>query len=148
MGRGQGLHDRPCQKVVNLRQNKNYTLLVDHNEKFPKLMGIMMRGNAAVLENKAAEVADLRLAQTRVQMGAKYNGRHGALRSDPPVPNNSTARGSNRRWLVITPRRIVTWDNHKLDHLQQSESIGCTLGITQRGLFFVTHHVTIAGPRF
>ena len=118
MGRGQGLHDRPCQKVVNLRQNKNYTLLADHNEKFPKLMGIMMRGNAAVLENKAAEVADLRLAQTRVQMGAKYNGRHGALRSDPPVPNNSTARGSNRRWLVITPRRIVTWDNHKLVHLQ------------------------------
>ena len=106
------------QKVVNLRQNDNCTLLIDRNEKFPELMGIMMRGNAAVLENNAAEEADPHLAQARIQMGTKYNGGHGSPPSDPPVPNNSTARGSNRRWLVITPRRIVTWDNHKLDRLQ------------------------------
>ena len=45
------------QKVVNLRQNSNCTLLLDHNEKFPELMGIMMRATAKVLEDKATEDA-------------------------------------------------------------------------------------------
>ena len=106
------------QKVVNLRQNSNCTLLVDHNEKFPELMGIMMRGNATVLEDKAAEDADPHLAEARIQMGSKYNGGHGSPPANPPGPNTSTARGSNRRWLVITPRKIVTWDNHKLDRIR------------------------------
>ncbi|MAW28694.1 MAG: hypothetical protein CMP98_07835 [Gammaproteobacteria bacterium] len=106
------------QKVVNVRQNSNCTLLLDHNEKFPELMGIMMRATAKVLENKATEDADPHLAEARVQMGVKYNGGHGAPPTDPPVPNNSTAKGSNRRWIVITPRKTVTWDNHKLDRIR------------------------------
>ena len=81
-------------------------------------MGIMMRATAKVLEDKATEDADPQLAEARVQMGVKYNGGHGAPPTDPPVPNNSTAKGSNRRWIVITPRKTVTWDNHKLDRIR------------------------------
>src|SRR5436309_7753734 len=43
------------QKVVNLRQNLNCTVLVDRNEKFPELQGIMMLGQGRVLEDAAAE---------------------------------------------------------------------------------------------
>ena len=101
------------QKIVNLRRNSNCTLLLDTNEQFAELQGIMMRGEAEVLESAAAEAADPDLAEVREQMGHKYNGGHGEPVEDPP-PNGATARGRSRRWVVCTPRKIVTWDNAKL----------------------------------
>ena len=46
------------QKVVNLRRNPQCTVLVDKNEKFPELQGIMMDCRAAVLESKVGEEGD------------------------------------------------------------------------------------------
>ena len=102
------------QKIVNARRNPNCTVLVDRNEKFPELQAIMMRGTAAVLEDADAEAADLHLEEARIQMGRKYNGGHGAAPVADPPPMAATARGRNRRWIVFTPERIVTWDNFKL----------------------------------
>ena len=101
------------QKIVNLRRNPSCTMLIDRNERFPELQGIMMRGVAEVLETTEAEEADPHLAEVRAQMGKKYNGGHGEPVADPP-PNIATARGRNRRWIVFTPRKTVTWDNAKL----------------------------------
>jgi nitroimidazol reductase NimA-like FMN-containing flavoprotein (pyridoxamine 5'-phosphate oxidase superfamily) len=102
------------QKVVNLRVNPNCTVLVDRNEKFPELQGIMMLGVAKVLEDAAAEKADPHLAEVQKQMGKKYNGGHGKPPVANPPPFTATASGSTRRWIVFTPERIVTWDNFKL----------------------------------
>ena len=102
------------QKVVNLRQNPNCTVLVDRNEKFPELQGIMMLGRGRVLENAAAEQADPYLTEVCVQMGKKYNGGHGKPPMADPQSFSATASGSTRRWIVITPETIVTWDNFKL----------------------------------
>jgi hypothetical protein len=102
------------QKVVNLRKNTNCTVLVDRNEKFPELQGIMMLGRAQVLEDAAAEQADPHLAAVRAQMGQKYNGGHGRPPVPDPPPFAATATGSTRRWIVFTPETIVTWDNFKL----------------------------------
>jgi len=105
------------QKIINLRKNPTCTMLVDRNEKFPELQGLMMLGKARVLEDAAAEQADPHLAEVRVQMGKKYNGGHGKPPADNPPPVASTAGGSTRRWLVFTPETIVTWDNFKLSKL-------------------------------
>jgi len=102
------------QKVVNLRTNANCTVLVDRNEKFPELQGIMMLGLAKVLEDAAAEKADPHLAEVQKQMGKKYNGGHGRPPVADPPPFAATASGSTRRWIVFTPERVVTWDNFKL----------------------------------
>ena len=102
------------QKVVNLRQNPNCTVLVDRNEKFPELQGIMVLGQGQVLETVAAERADPHLAEISVQMGKKYNGGHGKPPVAAPQPFTATASGSTRRWIIITPETIVTWDNFKL----------------------------------
>ena len=102
------------QKVVNLRQNPNCTVLVDRNEKFPELQGIMMLGQGRVLEDTAAEQTDLHLAEVGVQMGKKYNGGHGRPPVADPQPFIATAGGSTRRWIVFSPETIVTWDNFKL----------------------------------
>ena len=87
------------QKIINLRKNPTCTMLVDRNEKFPELQGIMMLGKA------------------RAQMGKKYNGGHGKPPAADPLPVASTAGGSTRRWLVFTPETTVTWDNFKLGKL-------------------------------
>ena len=102
------------QKVINLRANQNCTVLVDRNEKFPELQGIMMLGVAQVLEDAAAEKADPHLAEIQRQMGKKYNGGHGKPPVADPPPFAATAAGSTRRWIVFTPETIVTWDNFKL----------------------------------
>ena len=102
------------QKVVNLRRNPACTVLVDRNEKFPELQAAMLQGEARVLEDAAAEAADPHLTGARIQMGRKYNGGHGAPAVDDPPPNGASAGGRNRRWVVVVPDRIVTWDNFKL----------------------------------
>ena len=100
------------QKVVNLRRNPNVTVLVDRNERFPELQGAMFQGTATVLESAADENADPDLETVRMQMGAKYAGGHGE--PSEPRRNEATARGSDWRWVVVTPEKIVTWDNFKI----------------------------------
>jgi nitroimidazol reductase NimA-like FMN-containing flavoprotein (pyridoxamine 5'-phosphate oxidase superfamily) len=102
------------QKVVNLRHNPNCTVIVDRNEKFPELQGIMILGTAVVLEDKAAERADPHLEEVRRQMGKKYNGGHGHPPVNDPPAFAATATGSTRRWVAITPENTLTWDNFKL----------------------------------
>ncbi len=105
------------QKVVNLRRDPLCSVIVDRNEKFPELQAVMIQGRARVLEDAEAEAADKDLPEARAQMGRKYNGGHGAAPVDEPPPNSATAGGRNRRWIVVEPERIVTWDNFKLGRL-------------------------------
>ena len=102
------------QKIANLRRNPSCSVIVDRNEKFPELQGIMLQGDAKVLETAEAEAADPHLDAVRLQMGAKYNGGHGQAVVDDPQPFNASAAGRNRRWVVLVPSNVVTWDNFKL----------------------------------
>jgi len=102
------------QKVVNFRRNGACSVIVDRNEKFPELQAVMIQGQAKVLETAEDEVADPHLDQARRQMGIKYNGGHGRAPVAEPPPFGGSAAGRSRRWVVVTPDRIVTWDNFKL----------------------------------
>lgn len=102
------------QKVVNLRRRPECSVIVDRNEKFPELQAIMIQGRAEVLEDAAAEQADPFLPQARQQMGIKYNGGHGKPPVQDPQPNGASAGGRNRRWVVVIPDQVVSWDNFKL----------------------------------
>jgi nitroimidazol reductase NimA-like FMN-containing flavoprotein (pyridoxamine 5'-phosphate oxidase superfamily) len=102
------------QKVVNLRRSPACTILVDRNERFPELQGVMFQGQARVLETADEERADPYLADVQKQMGRKYNGGHGQPALAEPPPFAATASGRNRRWVVLTPERRVSWDNHRL----------------------------------
>lgn len=102
------------QKVVNLRRNPTCTVIVDRHQRFPELQGIMLQGQARVLEDESDEARDPHLADVRVQMGRKYDGGHGQPPTGNPEPFNATARGRNRRWVVLAPEHTVSWDNFKL----------------------------------
>ena len=99
------------QKVANLRRSPTATVLVDVGEAWRELKGIMMRGSARVLEDQAAEAADLGLAAARLNLGEK----HGLRDETGGVKGyDATARGRSRRWIVFTPEKIVSWDNARL----------------------------------
>ena len=107
------------QKVQNLRRNPTCSVIVDRNERFPELQGAMFQGQAAILEDEAAEKADPDLEEVRLQMGRKYHGGHlqegeSETGGGEPGRNTATARGSRTRWVVVTPERRVTWDNFKI----------------------------------
>ena len=102
------------QKIVNLRRNPACTVIVDRNEKFPELQGIMLQGHGRVLEDLEAENSDPHLADVRIQIGMKYNGGFGQPLLQAPPPFAATARGRNRRWVVMAPEYIVSWDHLKL----------------------------------
>ncbi|MCC7362820.1 MAG: pyridoxamine 5'-phosphate oxidase family protein [Dehalococcoidia bacterium] len=106
------------QKVVNFRRNPAGTVLIDRNERFPELQGAMFQGRAVVLEDAEAEAADAGLEKARWQMGKKYAGGHG----EPAEAkrNDSSARGSNWRWVRFEPTHIVTWDNFKIPAFRAS----------------------------
>ncbi|HUR76901.1 MAG TPA: pyridoxamine 5'-phosphate oxidase family protein [Acidimicrobiales bacterium] len=110
------------QKVVNLRRSPDCTVLVDRNDRFPELQGAMFQGQATVLEDAAAEGADAHLEQARWQMGTKYAGGHGEAPPEDPselIRNESSARGSSWRWVVVVPDRIVSWDNAKIAAMRE-----------------------------
>ncbi len=102
------------QKIVNLRRNPVCTIVVDRNEMFPELQGVMLQGHGRVLEDIEAENSDPHLADVRAQIGVKYNGGFGQPLLDTPPPFAATARGRNRRWVVMAPEYIVSWDHFKL----------------------------------
>ena len=104
------------QKIANLRRSPQCPVLVDRNERFPELQGVMFQGRATVLEDAAAEEADPHLEQARWQMGSKYAGGHGeaAPPSGASLRNDASARGRAWRWVVVEADRVVSWDNQKL----------------------------------
>ncbi len=99
------------QKIANLRRNPTTTLLVDTGNAWRELRGIMMRGSAVVLEDAAAEAADPHLAEAQFNIGEKS----GLIKGGKVQPHRATASGASRRWIVFTPKHVVSWDNEKLD---------------------------------
>lgn len=101
------------QKIRNLRRDPNCTMMVDRNEHYPELQGVMLVGTVRVLEDAAAEAADEHLdSMVRDAMGAKYA--MGGFGTAGSSRNQSTAMGDDWRWIVFTPERGFSWDNKKL----------------------------------
>ena len=98
------------QKIANLRRNPTTTVLVDIGEAWRELKGIMLRGEAKVLETAKDEQADPDLFAAQLNLGHK----HGLNEEGEIQPYRATASGNTRRWIVFTPSKVVSWDNAKL----------------------------------
>ncbi len=106
------------QKIANLRRDPRATILVDTGSAWRELRGVMMRGQAQVLEDVAAEQADNDLPQACANLGNK----HGLVgKNGEPQSYQASATGRSRRWIVFTPYKVVSWDNHKLGSQREEE---------------------------
>lgn len=99
------------QKIANLRRNSTATVLVDVGSEWRALKGIMMRGNARILENVVDEAADQYLEEAQLNLGEKHN----LVKNGATIPYSATASGRTRRWVVFTPETLVSWNNERLE---------------------------------
>ena len=98
------------QKVANLRRNPMATVLVDVGDEWRDLQGIMMQGQAQVLEDAQSEEASPHLQAAQLNLG----GKHKLSKDGKTVPYQASASGRSRRWIVFSPEHIVTWNNKNL----------------------------------
>jgi len=91
------------QKVVNVQRNPKVALLVESGTRYDELKGVLLRGDAEVVENEALCVRVL------TKIHAKHSG---GLASG--VEEVMKAQARKRVVLKITPARIVSWDHRKL----------------------------------
>ena len=91
------------QKVVNVRRNPKVALLVESGTRYDELKGVLLRGEAEVVENEALCV------QVLTKIHAKHSG---GLASG--VEEVMKAQARKRVVIRITPARIVSWDHRKL----------------------------------
>jgi nitroimidazol reductase NimA-like FMN-containing flavoprotein (pyridoxamine 5'-phosphate oxidase superfamily) len=98
------------QKIANLRRDTTATMLIDVGEAWHELQGIMMQGQAEILETAAEEAEDGDLPAAQLNIGQK----HGLTKDGANAPYQATAAGNSRRWIVFTPTQMVSWDNQKL----------------------------------
>ena len=93
----------PSQKVLNVRRNPRVALLVESGARYEDLKGVLVRGDAEVVEDEALCVDIL----------TKIHTKHaGGLASG--VEDVMKAQARKRVVLKIAPQRIASWDHRKL----------------------------------
>lgn len=93
----------PSQKVLNVRRNPRVALLVESGVRYEELKGVLLRGDAEVVED----------ATLCVEILTKIHAKHaGGLASG--VEDVMKAQARKRIVLKIAPKRIASWDHRKL----------------------------------
>ena len=98
------------QKIADLRRSPAATVLVDVGTTWPTLKGIMLKGQAKILEDAQAEADDPGLYEAQLNLGKK----HGLGTPADPEPYRASASGRSRRWIVFSPAAEVSWNNERL----------------------------------
>ena len=86
------------QRLVNARRNSRVGFTVDEGEAGTELKGVVIEGDAEVIDDEA-HVLELQRANAR--------------RKGTPEDKLPTENRSGRPLLRITPRRVASWDNSK-----------------------------------
>jgi PPOX class probable F420-dependent enzyme len=94
---------RKSQKVLNIRRNHRVALHVESGETYDKLKGVLIRGDAELIDDEET------CLQTLVRIQQKMLG---ALPDEAKEAMRQQAR--KRIVIGVTPRRTSSWDHAKL----------------------------------
>lgn len=94
---------RKSQKAVNIRRNPKVALMVESGATYEKLKGVLIRGDAELIDDADAVVKMLRRVHQRMT-GIIPEGVDEALR----------LQAQKRVAIRITPKRVASWDHSKL----------------------------------
>lgn len=98
------------QKIVNLQRNPKVTVLVEEGEEYAELRGVMIRGDARLVTDRAY-VLDI-----YGRLAAKYAMIGGApVNLDPEALEAAFGRFAEKNTaVVVEPISITSWDHTKL----------------------------------
>jgi len=94
---------RKSQKVLNLRRDPKVALHVESGTAYDRLKGVLIRGDAELIEDEEACVRTLKRIHEKMN-GALVEGVEDAMR----------AQARKRVVIKVTPRRASSWDHSKL----------------------------------
>ena len=95
-----------AQKVVNLRRDPRFTVLVEDGKTYDSLRGVSITGRAEILDDPDEVLA----------FGLQLHGRHQAPGTEPSpeVRARVAKQAAKRVVIVMKPERVVSWDHAKL----------------------------------
>lgn len=94
---------RKAQKVVNLRRNPKVALLAESGTTYSELRGLLIRGNAEIID-------DVELCTNiLVDVQGRY---YGSV--DPSIRPMLRKQAEKRAAIRIHPERVASWDHTKL----------------------------------
>ncbi|HNM79092.1 MAG TPA: pyridoxamine 5'-phosphate oxidase family protein [Tepidiformaceae bacterium] len=93
------------QKVMNLRRDPKITCMIESGKGYSELKGLVIEGNAAVIDDDNAFTA-----KVMAHVGSKYNGI--PLATD--TPEAALKAASKRVVIRVDPVDIYSWDHSKL----------------------------------
>jgi nitroimidazol reductase NimA-like FMN-containing flavoprotein (pyridoxamine 5'-phosphate oxidase superfamily) len=105
-----------AQKVVNLRRNRRAAIMVESGKAYSSLKGVMVRGQAEIIDNTEKVLQVLNLVGRRtlqVNKGARPQ-------TDGPVVINEQITQQARRLAAkrvvirLHPEKLASWDHSKL----------------------------------
>ncbi len=94
---------RKAQKVVNLRRNPKVSLLVESGTEYAELRGLMIRGNAEVVDDADLCIEIFHRIRIKQQGSA-----------DSPARDGLRRQAAKRVAIRIRPERVASWDHSKL----------------------------------
>ena len=93
------------QKIVNLRRNPRITLLLEDGEIYNKLRGLVIYGNATLID----DVDEVHEHSLKVLLRNNNEQKEEDLRAA------SLAMAAKKTIIKVVPERVVSWDHSKLD---------------------------------
>lgn len=98
------------QKIVNLRRDPRLTVLVETGAAYAELQGVMIKGEATLVDDPAF------VLQIYGELAARY-----PMLGDEPVSlDPETLETTFGRFapkntaVIVEPEKVTTWDHHKL----------------------------------
>lgn len=98
------------QKIVNLRRDPRLTVLVETGNAYADLQGVMIRGEATLVDDPTY------VLQIYGELAARY-----PMLGDQPVSLDSDALeaafgryAAKNTAVIVEPERVTSWDHHKL----------------------------------
>ena len=98
-----------AQKVLNLKRDPRITVMLESGTEYSKIKGLVIEGEAEVVENDP----DLVMA-VQDATGRKRNENAGAQAATPMTDEQRRAQASKRAVVRIDAKRVYSWDHGKL----------------------------------
>ena len=98
-----------AQKVLNLKRDPRITVMLESGTEYSKIKGLVIEGEAEVVENDP----DLVMA-VQDATGRKRNENAGAQAATPMTDEQRRAQASKRAVVRIEAKRVYSWDHGKL----------------------------------